>query len=52
MKNRNLDKAGRDKLCWAQIHVADPQLSAGAHIRVLNVRCRSGAGITVWDSTN
>ena len=24
----------------------------GAHIRVLNVRCRSGAGITVCDSTN
>jgi hypothetical protein len=28
------------------------RLRAGAHIRVLNVRCCSGAGITVWDSTN
>ena len=28
------------------------RLSAGAHIRVLNVWCRSGARITVWDSTN
>ena len=32
--------------------ILDEFLSAGAHIRVLNVRCRSGAGITVWDSTN
>ena len=33
MKNISLDKGGKDKLCWAQIHVADPQLRVYADYR-------------------